>query len=172
MPPRSSTCISMGCVTSRPRTTTVSGVCRISLTTLKAVGFPSEHCVCRSCPHHRAHAGKPCSPATTFTLEMLPLYQQQTAELKNSVSNAALIGSILGQLFFGFSGDILGRKWNFFITSALIILGAPRSVHGVRFHALQGASSISALILQVPSARLPLLPGRACPTAPLSRPVA
>ena len=65
---------------------------------------------------------------------MLPLYQQQTAELKNSVSNAALIGSILGQLFFGFSGDILGRKWNFFLTSALIILGATQSLDRARLH--------------------------------------
>lgn len=63
------------------------------------------------------------SPSTTFSPEMLPTYQAQTADLKNAVSNAALIGSILGQLFFGFAGDILGRKWCFFITSALIILG-------------------------------------------------
>jgi MFS transporter, PHS family, inorganic phosphate transporter len=56
--------------------------------------------------------------------EMLPRYQVQTVALKNSVNNAALIGSIFGQLFFGFVGDLMGRKWSFVITSLLIILGA------------------------------------------------
>ena len=47
----------------------------------------------------------------------------QTGDLKDAVSNAALIGSVLGQLGFGFAGDIFGRKWSFVITAALIILG-------------------------------------------------
>lgn len=47
---------------------------------------------------------------TTYTEEMLPRYQAQTTDLKNGVNNAALIASILGQLFFGFAGDLLGRK--------------------------------------------------------------
>lgn len=63
-------------------------------------------------------------PNGSFNSQMMPLYQQQTGELKNSVNNAALVGSILGQLFFGISADLFGRKWNFVITSALIILGA------------------------------------------------
>jgi len=41
---------------------------------------------------------------------MLPRYQSQTTDLKNGVNNAALVGSVLGQLFFGFMGDLLGRK--------------------------------------------------------------
>jgi MFS transporter, PHS family, inorganic phosphate transporter len=63
-------------------------------------------------------------PNTNFNSEILPNYQIQTVDLKNSVNNAALIGSILGQIFFGFMGDLLGRKWNFVLTSLLIILGA------------------------------------------------
>ena len=63
------------------------------------------------------------NPATTWTEEFTPHYQLQTTALKNSVSNAALIGSITGQLAFGFAGDILGRKWCFVLTTLLIILG-------------------------------------------------
>jgi MFS family permease len=37
--------------------------------------------------------------------------RQQNGNLKDGVSNAALIGSVLGQLFFGFAGDLFGRKW-------------------------------------------------------------
>jgi hypothetical protein len=63
----------------------------------------------------------------SWNTEVLPRYQAQTVALKNSVNNAALIGSILGQLFFGFFGEyLLGRKWNFVITTILIILGALR----------------------------------------------
>jgi len=63
-------------------------------------------------------------PDTSFTSEMVPHYQIQSSDLKNGVNNAALIGSVLGQLFFGFAGDLLGRKTNFVLTSLLIILGA------------------------------------------------
>ena len=63
-------------------------------------------------------------PNPAYNSQMQPLYQTQTGELKNAVNNAALVGSILGQLFFGLSGDVFGRKWNFVITSSLIILGA------------------------------------------------
>jgi len=63
------------------------------------------------------------NPTTVWQSEMTPRYQQQTTDLKNGVSNAALIGSILGQLFFGVAGDLLGRKWCFFLTSVLIIAG-------------------------------------------------
>ena len=63
------------------------------------------------------------NPASTWSPSLTPLYQQQTTELKNGVSNAALIGSVLGQLSFGFAGDQLGRKWCFFLTNCLIIVG-------------------------------------------------
>lgn len=48
----------------------------------------------------------------------------QTAEQKAAMSNAALVGSVLGQLAFGLAGDALGRRFTFFCTAALIILGA------------------------------------------------
>ena len=63
------------------------------------------------------------NPATVWTPEMTPRYAQQTADNKAAVNNAALIGSILGQLSFGFLGDVLGRKWCFVTTAMLIILG-------------------------------------------------
>jgi PHS family inorganic phosphate transporter-like MFS transporter len=63
------------------------------------------------------------NPNTTWSPALQPRYQQQTTELKNGVSNAALIGSVLGQLSFGFAGDQLGRKWCFFLTNCLIIVG-------------------------------------------------
>lgn len=63
------------------------------------------------------------NPSTTFRDEMTPRYQQQTSALKASVNTAALVGSIFGQLFFGFAGDAFGRRLNWVITSALIILG-------------------------------------------------
>ena len=59
-----------------------------------------------------------------FNSEVIPRYQVQTVSLKNNVNNAALIGSIFGQLFFGFAGDLIGRKWCFVLTSILIVLGA------------------------------------------------
>ena len=63
------------------------------------------------------------NPATTFTPEMTPRYALQTPDMKNGVSNAALIGSVLGQLSFGLAGDALGRKWCFLLTTCLIIVG-------------------------------------------------
>jgi AICAR transformylase/IMP cyclohydrolase PurH len=63
------------------------------------------------------------NPNTTWSPALQPRYQQQTTELKNGVSNAALIGSVLGQLAFGVAGDQLGRKWCFFLTNCLIIAG-------------------------------------------------
>jgi MFS family permease len=63
------------------------------------------------------------NPNTTWAPALQPRYQLQTTELKNGVSNAALIGSVLGQLAFGVAGDQLGRKWCFFLTNVLIIVG-------------------------------------------------
>ena len=62
-------------------------------------------------------------PYTTLASQ-IGYYQKQNTNLKNGVNNAALIGSIFGQLFFGFAGDLCGRKWNFVITSMLLIIGA------------------------------------------------
>jgi len=63
------------------------------------------------------------NPASAWTPEFTPYYQLQTPGLKNGVSNAALIGSITGQIVFGFAGDVLGRKWCFVVTTLLIIVG-------------------------------------------------
>lgn len=64
------------------------------------------------------------TPGFYYSDEIVPRYQTQTTDLKNGVNNAALIGSVLGQVFFGIAGDLIGRKWCFVITSTLIILGA------------------------------------------------
>ena len=60
---------------------------------------------------------------STWTPEYTPRYAQQTTGDKNSIGNAALIGSILGQLLFGLAGDVFGRKWSFVCTSLLLITG-------------------------------------------------
>jgi PHS family inorganic phosphate transporter-like MFS transporter len=63
------------------------------------------------------------NPSSVFTPEMTPRYALQTPDMKNGVSNAALIGSVVGQLLFGLAGDVLGRKWCFLLTTCLIIVG-------------------------------------------------
>jgi PHS family inorganic phosphate transporter-like MFS transporter len=68
------------------------------------------------------HAWEP-NAASVWDSEMTPRYSLQTPDMKNAVSNAALIGSILGQLFFGLAGDVLGRRGCFLLTTCLIIIG-------------------------------------------------
>ncbi|KDO22800.1 hypothetical protein SPRG_11558 [Saprolegnia parasitica CBS 223.65] len=46
-----------------------------------------------------------------------------TASMKSNVSSAALIGAVLGQLAFGFLGDVYGRKKCMVATCALLIFG-------------------------------------------------
>uniref|UniRef100_K3WG08 Major facilitator superfamily (MFS) profile domain-containing protein n=1 Tax=Globisporangium ultimum (strain ATCC 200006 / CBS 805.95 / DAOM BR144) TaxID=431595 RepID=K3WG08_GLOUD len=46
-----------------------------------------------------------------------------TAHMKSSVSAAALIGAVIGQLLFGYLGDVFGRKVNMIITCCLLIFG-------------------------------------------------
>ncbi|CAN6674626.1 glycerophosphoinositol transporter 1 [Trichomonascus vanleenenianus] len=46
-----------------------------------------------------------------------------TATLKTRVSNALLIGEILGQVVIGLTCDYMGRKWAITTTTALIVLG-------------------------------------------------
>jgi PHS family inorganic phosphate transporter-like MFS transporter len=47
-----------------------------------------------------------------------------TTELKSNVKSTALIGAVVGQLFFGATADLMGRRKVFIATAALIILGA------------------------------------------------
>ena len=51
-------------------------------------------------------------------------YPSQTLSNKMLIANGANIGNVLGQVFFGFFGDLMGRKWSFVATSCLIIFGA------------------------------------------------
>ena len=93
------------------------------------------------------------NPATTFRDEMMPRYQQQTSALKSSVNTAALVGSIFGQLFFGFAGDSFGRRLNWIITSALIIvgcLGAAASGYGAVLRPTLNAAGLWADTAAVP----------------------
>ncbi|ETV66616.1 hypothetical protein H257_17042 [Aphanomyces astaci] len=46
-----------------------------------------------------------------------------TPAMKGSVSAAALIGAVFGQIMFGYLADVLGRRVNMIITCAILILG-------------------------------------------------
>ncbi|KDO17512.1 hypothetical protein SPRG_21860 [Saprolegnia parasitica CBS 223.65] len=48
---------------------------------------------------------------------------EYTADMKSNVSTAALIGAVLGQLAFGFLGDMYGRKNCMVATCAILIVG-------------------------------------------------
>ncbi|KDO26881.1 hypothetical protein SPRG_20422 [Saprolegnia parasitica CBS 223.65] len=48
---------------------------------------------------------------------------EYTADMKSNVSTAALIGAVLGQLAFGFLGDMYGRKNCMIATCAILIIG-------------------------------------------------
>ncbi|OQR88922.1 inorganic phosphate transporter [Thraustotheca clavata] len=49
--------------------------------------------------------------------------KEYTADMKSNVSTAALIGAVLGQLVFGFLGDMYGRKNCMVATCTILILG-------------------------------------------------
>ncbi|ETV97948.1 hypothetical protein H310_09262 [Aphanomyces invadans] len=61
------------------------------------------------------------------------------ASMKSNVSAAALIGAVLGQLAFGFLGDVYGRKNCMIATCVLLIVG------GILCTAAYGGSSINTL---------------------------
>lgn len=46
-----------------------------------------------------------------------------TSSLKSAISAAALIGAVIGQLLFGYLGDVFGRKVNMIATCGLLIVG-------------------------------------------------
>jgi PHS family inorganic phosphate transporter-like MFS transporter len=43
---------------------------------------------------------------------------------KSTISSAALIGSMIGQLLFGLLADHIGRKVGFIITLSLVVIGS------------------------------------------------
>lgn len=49
---------------------------------------------------------EPCCPKVVIVAVWSRCSSAQTGNLKDAVSNAALIGSVLGQLGFGFAGDL------------------------------------------------------------------
>lgn len=49
--------------------------------------------------------------------------EQYTSAFKTQVSNALLVGEIIGQLVVGLSCDYLGRKFAIVLTTAMIVLG-------------------------------------------------
>ncbi|EQC26756.1 hypothetical protein SDRG_15406 [Saprolegnia diclina VS20] len=49
--------------------------------------------------------------------------EDYTSDMKSNVSTAALIGAVLGQLTFGFLGDMYGRKNCMIATCAILIVG-------------------------------------------------
>ena len=51
-------------------------------------------------------------------------HQSLTDSMKANVKAMALIGAVVGQLGFGASADIIGRRRIFIITCALVIIGA------------------------------------------------
>ncbi|ETV94638.1 hypothetical protein H310_11632 [Aphanomyces invadans] len=61
------------------------------------------------------------------------------ASMKSNVSAAALIGAVLGQLAFGFLGDVYGRKKCMIATCALLIVG------GIMCAAAYGGSAVNTL---------------------------
>ena len=47
-----------------------------------------------------------------------------TDRMKSNIKTTALIGAIIGQLFFGATADLFGRRKVFIATCSLVILGA------------------------------------------------
>jgi len=85
------------------------------------------------------------NPASRYSPEMEPRYQAQTTEGKSAVANAALVGSVLGQLAFGLAGDALGRKWCFVLSSLLLILGCLGSASAMAGFSLRCASYVGGM---------------------------
>ena len=50
--------------------------------------------------------------------------QSLTTSMKSNVKTAALVGAVVGQLFFGSIADLIGRKKVFITTCVLVIAGA------------------------------------------------
>ncbi|KAI0200262.1 putative glycerophosphoinositol permease [Astrocystis sublimbata] len=60
---------------------------------------------------------------TATNVVLTHLYKEYTSYYSTQVSNALLVGEILGQLTIGLVCDYLGRKWAILITTLLIVVG-------------------------------------------------
>ncbi|KAI0975963.1 putative glycerophosphoinositol permease [Xylaria arbuscula] len=60
---------------------------------------------------------------TATNVVLTHLYKEYTSYYSTQVSNALLVGEILGQITIGLVCDYLGRKWAILITTALIVVG-------------------------------------------------
>ena len=50
-------------------------------------------------------------------------FDQYLVHGKSLIAASTLVGALCGQLFFGFLGDWVGRKWTFLSTCVLILVG-------------------------------------------------
>lgn len=59
--------------------------------------------------------------------------KEYTSRMSTNVSNAALITTIFGQVFFGFTADYIGRKWAIIAGTVFIVVGSIMAAasHGV-----------------------------------------
>ncbi|KAI0801572.1 major facilitator superfamily domain-containing protein [Xylaria sp. FL0064] len=60
---------------------------------------------------------------TATNVVLTRLYPEYTSYYSTQISNALLVGEILGQITIGLVCDYLGRKWAILITTALIVVG-------------------------------------------------
>lgn len=71
---------------------------------------------------------------TMINQNLAQLYPKDyTSDVKTRVSNALLVGEILGQIFIGLSCDYFGRKFAIVTTTALIVIGSAlcAAAHGI-----------------------------------------
>ncbi|GJD08873.1 Probable metabolite transport protein GIT1 [Galdieria sulphuraria] len=52
-----------------------------------------------------------------------PTYFSQNSSMISRIGNSAIVGAIIGQLFFGLIGDRVGRKAGLLVTSTILFLG-------------------------------------------------
>ncbi|RYC56466.1 hypothetical protein CHU98_g9745 [Xylaria longipes] len=60
---------------------------------------------------------------TATNVVLTHVYKEYTSYYSTQVSNALLVGEIIGQITIGLVCDYLGRKWAILITTALIVIG-------------------------------------------------
>jgi len=75
-----------------------------------------------------ASAGLAADSFDLFVIDLVKLMMSelypQTVRQSAAVSMAALIGAVVGQVFWGFTGDTIGRTRSFVLTALLVTIGA------------------------------------------------